>query len=385
MVYEMQARAVSWIGRLYYLVVDGMASLLLTTLPFWQSRLTGLKILCWTMTAIIGVEVHHGFGVYDKDVPASTVAKLVVVNNNLWILVIHFTKASILVQYLRIFDSHRTRVLCLILMFLLLPAACWGIFGGTFLCSPTAKLWKPRLPGHCMSAQRYWYSVAGIDIGLDFLVLMIPLPAITKLRMPRKQKIGLMLVFLLGFFVCIVSVVRLLTVLVTSLRGQFVASGVWAIIWSSVEANVGIVCASLLALKPLAVKLFPKLMNETQLPKHSMQLPMIEAGVWPGGSDQEKLKCSRSASVPTTPTTIKSKESSFGTRRPRAARVSSSHHFWSPPRLSEVENIDIVEREDTPASGRTRERLSLFDILREDVDEARERTERRDSSFREHV
>jgi hypothetical protein len=329
------------------------------------------------MTAIIGVEVHHGIGVYDKDVPASTVAKLVVVYNNLWIILVNITKASILIQYLRVFSCPTLRRLCLSLMVLLLPAAIWGIFGGTFLCSPTAKLWNPHLHGHCMSAQDYWYSVAGIDIGLDFLVLLLPLPAISGLHLPRKQKFGLLLVFLLGFFVCIVSVVRLLTVLVTSLDGDFVASGVWAIIWSAVEANVGIICASLLALKPLAAKLFPSILEEQKPPKHSMRLPMIEAGIWPEGSDEAKL------TMPTSSTTA-SRDGSNG-KRSSSARMSSQQSLWCPVRLSQVENFHVVEAEAIPAWGRSRERVSLFDILREDMEEARTRIERRDSSFREHL
>jgi hypothetical protein len=335
------------------------------------------KALSWAMTAIIGVEVHHGVGVYDKDVPASTVAKLVVVNNNLWIVLVNITKASILIQYLRVFSCPTLRRFYLALMVLLLPAALWGIFGGTFLCSPTAKLWNPELPGHCMSAQNYWYSVAGIDIGLDFLVLLLPLPAISGLHLPRKQKFGLLLVFLLGFFVCIVSVVRLLTVLVTSLYGDFVASGVWAIIWSAVEANVGIICASILALKPLAAKLFPSIMEERKPPKHSMRLPMIEAGIWPESADEAKL------TIPTSQTTA-SRDGSDG-KRSSSARFSSQQSLWSPVRLSQVENFHVVEAEDAPGWNRARERMSLFDILREDMDEARARIERRDSSFREHL
>lgn len=328
------------------------------------------------MTAIIGVEVHHGTNVYDKEITASVVAKLVVVNNNVWIILVNITKASILIQYLRIFSCRPLRWLCLTLMTLLLPAVVWCVFGGTFLCSPTAKLWNPNLPGHCMSARNYWYSVAGIDIGLDFLVLMLPMPAISSLHLPRKQKFGLLLVFMLGFFVCVVSVVRLLTVLVTSLDGDFVASGVWAIIWSAVEANVGIICASLLALKPLFAKIFPKLMEEIKPPRHSTRLPMIEAGVWPGALSNEKL------TMPITPTT--SRGGSSG-KRSSSARMSSQPSTLSPARLSEVEAFGVVEVEDVPAWSRTRERLSLFDILREDLDEARGRIERRDSSFREHL
>ncbi|KAK3707341.1 hypothetical protein LTR37_012185 [Vermiconidia calcicola] len=297
------------------------------------------------MTAMIGVEVHHGVGAYDKDMPASTVVELVVANNNLWILIVNITKASIVVQYLRIFSSRAIRLCCCAILLILLPVACWGVFGGTFLCSPTAKLWKPELPGHCMSARNYWYSVAGMNIGLDFITLLLPLPAIHALHLPGKQKFGLMFVFLLGFFVCIVSIARVVTVHVAAAKGDYVASGVWAIIWSAVEANVGIMCASLLAVKPLVVHLFPKLMEETEPPRHSMKLPMIEAGVWPAESSNQSSSFIHKR--PDTPTTLR--KTSSNVKRPSIIRrMSSCQNYWSPPRLSQLEDVDIVESGDAP-------------------------------------
>jgi putative effector of murein hydrolase len=68
----------------------------------------------------------------------------------------------------------------------------------------------------------YWLSAAGINIGIDFAVLILPLPVITQLRLPRKQKICMVLMFLLGFFVCVVSIVRLATVYFLERRGRLV-------------------------------------------------------------------------------------------------------------------------------------------------------------------
>lgn len=185
--------------------------------------------------------------------------KLVVTNNDIWALTVNVTKASILMQYLRLFSAHYTRLLTYLLLTLLPPAALWAILGGTLRCRPIAKLWSPQIEGHClMPASGYWISVAAIDIALDFLIIALPLPAITAMRcLPRKQKISLIAVFALGFFVCATSIARLATVTTTSKQGDFVASGVWAIVWSTVEANVGIICACLLALRPLLAKIYP--------------------------------------------------------------------------------------------------------------------------------
>jgi hypothetical protein len=171
-------------------------------------------MLAWCMCAIIGVERKDGLGVYkgNRAINAQHLAKLVIINNNLWAVAVNVTKASILAQYLRLFSSRSTRFVCYFLLVLLIPVLCWSVFAGTFLCTPVAKLWKPQLPGHCMNARQYWLSAAAINIGMDFTVLLLPLPAITQLRLPRKQKICLILMFLLGFFVCVVSVVRIAVV-----------------------------------------------------------------------------------------------------------------------------------------------------------------------------
>lgn len=228
------------------------------------------------MTGLIGAGVHKGVGRYSNDVDTSMIAKLIVAQNSVWAITVNTSKASILVQYLRFTSDRRARVLCYVLISCLLPAACWGVFGGIFLCNPTSKLWTPNLPGHCSDAQTYWVSVAGIDIGLTLLVLLLPIPFIAGLHLPRNQKVATMLVFLLGFLVCAVSVARVATVIGVAKQGDMVMSGIWAIIFSITEANVGIVCASLLALRALVVKLCPKLMEENEPPKHALRLPMVE-------------------------------------------------------------------------------------------------------------
>jgi hypothetical protein len=211
------------------------------------------------MCAVVGTTTHDDYSLQSGQMHMGTVTKLVIANNDLWALTVNITKASILMQYLRIFSTSITRVSCYILLVALLPATLWATLGGPLLCDPVKKLWKPETLGHCLSAQVYWISVAGIDIGLDFLVLLLPLPAISTLHIARKQKLSILLLFLFGFFVCGVSVGRVASVLLAASQGQYTQSGYWAVTWSVVEANVGIICASLLALRPLVVMLFPRL------------------------------------------------------------------------------------------------------------------------------
>lgn len=326
------------------------------------------------MTALIGAEVNGGNGVFAGPLPPSTIAQLVVASNVLWILIVNITKASILLQYLRIFSSRPIRRICYTFLFLLILAASWAVFAGVFLCSPTQKLWKPEIPGHCLDARTYWLSVAGIDIMLDFLILLLPLPAISGLRLPRKQKVGLILVFSLGFFVCLVSVGRLASVLVEALQGHYVDSAVWAIVWSAVEANVGIICASLLSLKPLVTRIFPNIMTETKPPPHSMQIAMIEVGdVW---RDETMKVLPRSFSSRTMSNSL-SKGSGDAGGLDSVQKIRTLG-------LSQVADISEVEPEYPPRCHN--QGISIFDMLRETEEEVQVQVQvqRKNSCFLEH-
>ncbi|WPH03710.1 Hypothetical protein R9X50_00659300 [Acrodontium crateriforme] len=232
-------------------------------------------ILSWAMCSVTIAANGEGLGVYNGFIDATHLAKLLIANNTLWILTVNCTKTSILLQYLRVFSSRTLRTLCYILTGILISATCWAVFGGLFLCHPVAKLWNPSLLGTCLSSETYWTSAASLNIAIDVLILILPLPSIARLYLPRKEKICIILVFTLGFFVCVVSSLRLGLVVATANQGDYVLSGIWSIIWSAVEANVGIICASLPALKPLVYLVFPDLMRETGFPRRRMQLPVL--------------------------------------------------------------------------------------------------------------
>ncbi|KAI7279064.1 hypothetical protein KC345_g5563 [Hortaea werneckii] len=227
-------------------------------------------ILSWTMTALIAAAVAYGIGTYPSSTTTSSTSNsnttspstiqktlslitiLIVSTNNLWALTVSVTKASILMQYLRIFSSPALRRTCFVLLAALLPAVLWAVLGGTLLCRPVSKLWDPTVEGGgCMSAEKYW------------------------------------------------------------LTGDLVQSGVWNIIWSAVEANVGIVCACLLALKPLVGRWWPRLVegSEGEIPEYCMRIRRIsmgdeEACAWPG--DEATL-------VPDSAFTVKGSRSSQAT------------------------------------------------------------------------
>ncbi|KAJ5816708.1 hypothetical protein N7447_008941 [Penicillium robsamsonii] len=117
-------------------------------------------------------------------------------------------------------------------------------------CSPVSKAWNPSQPGHCINVVAFfrWNGVG--NMFLDFLVLSLPFPMAWRLNTTTRQKCILSAIFLLGGFVCIVSILRII-----SFESAVVSDPTYTSIspatWSSVEQSMGIICACLPTLRPL--------------------------------------------------------------------------------------------------------------------------------------
>lgn len=132
------------------------------------------------------------------DAEADNVLQLVLVNNVLYSAVTNLTKSSIVVQYLRLFSGLWSRRACHVALVLLFAAAMYGIFAGVFICVPVKKFWRPDAHGHCESANTLWLASAGMNIVMDWIVWILPMPVISQLKLPRRQRIGVVAVFMLG-------------------------------------------------------------------------------------------------------------------------------------------------------------------------------------------
>ncbi|OAL43367.1 hypothetical protein IQ07DRAFT_650204 [Pyrenochaeta sp. DS3sAY3a] len=193
----------------------------------------------------------------------STMLKLVFAQSIFYHLSINLVKASFILQFTRLFSVITPVVYsCHILLVLIFGAACWGVFGVIFLCNPVQRYWEFMVPGTCLNAENHFYSTSIIGIVLDWAIWILPIPVLGGLRLPRRQKIGLMGVFGLGGFVCVVSILRLVLVHDAAHHNQVTRSGTFALIFSTIEINVAIICASLLVMKPLLTRFIPALVAE---------------------------------------------------------------------------------------------------------------------------
>ncbi|KAI1270612.1 hypothetical protein F5Y18DRAFT_422112 [Xylariaceae sp. FL1019] len=168
---------------------------------------------------------------------------------------VSFTKISILLFYYRLFERG-SRGFHIRLGFASFFAvgyliSIWGVAAG--LCQPTRYFWTKFLgeTGHCVDINASFLSLTALNLVADVLVLIVPIPEILALQMPKRRKLGVLFVMLLGGLVCVVSAVRIWAFVefTQAIDITWVQANVFLL--SSVEPAFGIVSACLPSLRPL--------------------------------------------------------------------------------------------------------------------------------------
>jgi hypothetical protein len=141
-----------------------------------------------------------------------TIASMAVVSQ----LVIFLVKISILLQYLRLFGTN-TRIRKLVyfglLFIILFHISSFGVSLSTLVvCNSPKRSFTYTL---CKDVPAILVFQGVFNILSDFYIFLIPIPCIIKLQISKRQKIGLLLIFLTGFVTCLVSIARVINVAIT--------------------------------------------------------------------------------------------------------------------------------------------------------------------------
>ncbi|KAK4442750.1 hypothetical protein QBC34DRAFT_387016 [Podospora aff. communis PSN243] len=179
-------------------------------------------------------------------------------------LAICLCKLSITMQCYRVLRTPKMQRFFRVYFVVLVLYGLWAVLGTVFTCWPVETYWLAitGFQGKCMSKGGVTYSNAAINIATDIILIVVPAPLLWGLQIPKRQRIILMALFGVGTFATVISIVRLhaLYVIDTSPPSEQSTQGVAIAIWSGIEINTGIICASIPAMRPLVVKLFPRLL-----------------------------------------------------------------------------------------------------------------------------
>ncbi|GME23397.1 putative pth11-like integral membrane protein [Neofusicoccum parvum] len=170
----------------------------------------------------------------------------------IYVLSLGLSKLSILAQYLRIFVARRTVQAVWVCIAFVGAYTFQSVIVGILSCNPPAKYWDPAVPGFCINYTVYYYVAASLNIITDFAIILVPIPALVSLNVSRTKKVGVMLLFSIGGFGCVVSIIRLWTLYRLDRAGPDVSSAnALAALWSAIEIHVCILCACLPSLSPV--------------------------------------------------------------------------------------------------------------------------------------
>ncbi|RDW60455.1 CFEM domain-containing protein [Aspergillus mulundensis] len=229
----------------------------------WDDLLIFVALLFAAAISGIGIKLKDtGLGKDIWAVPFDDIRKtlkLFFIEEELYGACIAIVKCSMLMLYLRLFPNRGLRIAVYIT---LTVTIMWGL-GAVFVllgsCQPISHYWNEwdgEHEGKCISQNDILLAHSIINILLDVVITIMPLPIVVKLHMPLGKRLGVMLMFGVGIVVTIISIMRLVkTVGFNSTQNptkDFVPVGIWSLL----EFDVAIMCACMPAIRTLFIRLF---------------------------------------------------------------------------------------------------------------------------------
>ncbi|KZL73000.1 integral membrane protein [Colletotrichum tofieldiae] len=173
----------------------------------------------------------------------------------LYVAIIVLAKLAIVAFFARIFLDRKFQVANQIVFTVLVCHGVIFVFLIMFECSPVASIWDRTLDGQCIDLNAVTLASAILSIVEDFVILAMPIQQLKKLQLTRKKKMAVGLMFSLGSFTCITSMVRLRWLSMFVDPYDMTWDRVDLVTWSVAEISCALLCGSLPALRPLFKKI----------------------------------------------------------------------------------------------------------------------------------
>ncbi|KAF2786450.1 hypothetical protein K505DRAFT_343799 [Melanomma pulvis-pyrius CBS 109.77] len=175
-----------------------------------------------------------------------------------YVLVLGLIKISLVMFYLQIFISHRFRIIAYIVL-TYIALSTIGIYLVTiFSCSPVNSFWDRDVKGKCLDINAVAYANSGSAIAQDIIILVLPLASVRKLKTNKYRKIAVGIMFAVGTFGCITTILRLHSLLDFRISIDPTWDYVPVTIWTELELASGFVCVSLPAIRILLTMMLPR-------------------------------------------------------------------------------------------------------------------------------
>ncbi|KAL3457974.1 hypothetical protein BJX64DRAFT_237532 [Aspergillus heterothallicus] len=260
-------------------ILGGLATTTLLTrlyVRFFEQRSPGwddyAMILSWslavTSASLASTAIHHGLGVNLTDIPNANdrvnALKYLTLAPSPSILSVAVGKLSIILFFHRLLGMSMTRALSNALWILIFITGCLSIAAVVAVlafCIPTESIWDRTVPAkRCMASETQLgigLAQASFNAFTDIVLGLLPAFSFWNLQMPFRRKIGLMLLFGVGVFGCIITSIKAYQL--RNLTGHDNLTKSWSpiTIWNTAEMFVLITCANI----PMIRSLFRRILN----------------------------------------------------------------------------------------------------------------------------
>ncbi|KIW00182.1 uncharacterized protein PV09_08223 [Verruconis gallopava] len=167
------------------------------------------------------------------------------------------TKVALLVSYLRFSRPGKFRLSVYAAIVVVTSWFIGSMITTIFECIPVQNFWLQRTYKGCpMNDDARLLACVLINIFTDFVVCLMPLRIVWQVKIATREKVVLYVLLSLGLVASIASIVRTIVMdkAITTFDITWWGYSVW--IWTCIECDLAIICASVPCLRPLSKKFF---------------------------------------------------------------------------------------------------------------------------------
>ncbi|KAH7066640.1 hypothetical protein BKA63DRAFT_124678 [Paraphoma chrysanthemicola] len=170
-------------------------------------------------------------------------------------------KMSFLFFYMRIFPGPMIQKIIWATIWFNILFGIGFVLPAIFPCRPISFFWTNwdgEHTGRCINLNAILWANAAISIAVDFWMLAIPLSQLMHLKLSWTKKAGVILMFCLGTFATVVSIIRL-QFLISYARTR---NPTWdqanILKWSTIEIATGTVCSCIPSIRIILARVLPR-------------------------------------------------------------------------------------------------------------------------------
>ncbi|KAH6687836.1 putative PTH11-type G-protein coupled receptor protein [Plectosphaerella plurivora] len=178
----------------------------------------------------------------------------------LYFIQMGLVKMAILFFFLRIFETSGLEPLLWATVAFNAANTIAFLFPGIFQCTPISYYWyrwQGTYEGTCININAVAWANAIISIVLDLWMLGLPLSKIQSLNLHWWKKMAAGLMFCVGTFVTIISVLRLHSLVLFATSNNPTWDQYGMALWTTLEVPIGIICSCLPAIRQILIKAIP--------------------------------------------------------------------------------------------------------------------------------